>query len=173
MKSADYCYGEITPTPPPTNLPTSNPTSVPTSLPSFNPTSNPTAVVSSSLIFFYLICCIQNSFWVYVNENIMRSYDVATSFVLGTAHISGTNMHILFYHSRLVSYTLIIVLFYQQSQPTSNPTDPDIVNPPITPTPTNVSDYCFELAILWIKLSRHLNLGMHCLLRSIFIIDPN
>ena len=75
MKSADYCYGEITPTPPPTNLPTSNPTSVPTSLPSFNPTSNPTAVVSSSLIFFYLICCIQNSFWVYVNENIMRSYD--------------------------------------------------------------------------------------------------
>ena len=97
MKSADYCYGEITPTPPPTNLPTSNPTSVPTSLPSFNPTSNPTAVVSSSLIFFYLICCIQNSFWVYVNENIMRSYDVATSSVLGTAHISGTNMHILFY----------------------------------------------------------------------------
>ena len=55
--------------------------------------------------------------------------------------------HIL-YHSRLVSYTLIIVSFYQQSQPTSNPTDPDIVNPPITPTPTNVSDYCFELAIL-------------------------
>ena len=85
----------------------------------------------------------------------MRSYDVATSSVLGTAHISGTNMHILFYHSRLVSYTLIIVLFYQQSQPTSNPTDPDIVNPPSTPTPTNVSEYCFEIVNM--KLFHHLH----------------
>ena len=86
----------------------------------------------------------------YGNENIMRSYeyDVITSFVFGTAHISGTIIISYSYHSRLVSYTLIIVSFYQQSQPTSNPTDPDIVNPPITPTPTNVSDYCFELAIL-------------------------
>ena len=88
----------------------------------------------------------------------MRSYDVATSSVLGTAHISGTNMHILFYHSRLVSYTLIIVLFYQQSQPTSNPTDPDIVNPPSTPTPTNVSEYCFEIVIIYEALSSSTNI---------------
>jgi len=30
MKSADYCYGEITPTPPPTNLPNPSPTEVTT-----------------------------------------------------------------------------------------------------------------------------------------------
>ena len=57
------------------------------------------------------------------------------------------------YHSRLVSYTLIIVSFYQPSQPTSNPTDPDIVNPPSTPTPTNVSEYCFEIVIIYEALS--------------------
>ena len=65
-----------------------------------------------------------------------------------TAHISGKNMHIIFYIIPNLYHTLIIVSFYQQPQPTSNPTDPDIVNPPITPTPTNVSEYCFELAIL-------------------------
>ena len=85
----------------------------------------------------------------------MRSYDLATPSVFGTAHISGTNCCISYsiYHSRLVSYTLIIVSFYQPSQPTSNPTDPDIVNPPSTPTPTNVSEYCFEIVIIYEALS--------------------